>query len=52
MVQALFEDGVLQRNGVVKLVRPMKEVKVPASVQAVLAVSTVCRQWRRSCCRP
>jgi class 3 adenylate cyclase/predicted ATPase len=37
MVRALFEDGVLQRNGVVKLARSMKEVKVPASVQAVLA---------------
>ncbi len=37
IVQALFEDGVLQRNGVVKLARPMNAVKVPATVQAVLA---------------
>jgi predicted ATPase len=37
LVQALFEDGVLQRNGTVKLARSMNAVKVPATVQAVLA---------------
>jgi class 3 adenylate cyclase/predicted ATPase len=37
MVQALFEEGVLQRNGTVKLARPMSAVKAPATVQAVLA---------------
>src|SRR6202043_1534067 len=37
MVQTLFEDGVLQRNGVVKLARSMNTVKVPTTVQAVLA---------------
>ncbi len=37
IVQALFEDGVFQRNGVVKLARAMNAVKVPATVQAVLA---------------
>ena len=37
IVQVLFEDGVLQRNGAVKLARSMNAVKVPASVQAVLA---------------
>jgi len=37
MVQALFEDGVLQRNGVVKLARPISTVKVPTTVQAVIA---------------
>jgi predicted ATPase len=37
MVQALFEDGVLQRNGVVKLAKSMNAVKVPATVQAILA---------------
>jgi predicted ATPase len=36
ILQALFEDGVLQRNGAVKLARSMSAVKVPASVQAVL----------------
>lgn len=37
IVQDLFEDGVLQRNGTVKLAKPMNAVKVPATVQAVLA---------------
>ena len=37
MVQALFEEGVLQRNGTVKLAKPMSTIKVPATVQAVLA---------------
>ena len=37
MVQALFEDGVLQRNGTVKLAKSMNAVKVPATVQGVLA---------------
>ena len=37
IVQALFEDGVLQRNGTVTLARSLKAVKVPATVQAVLA---------------
>jgi len=37
MVQALFEEGALQRNGIVKLTRPLTQVRVPATVQAVLA---------------
>src|SRR6202163_1262924 len=37
IVQALFEDDVLQRNGTVKLAKSMNAVKVPATVQAVLA---------------
>jgi class 3 adenylate cyclase len=37
MVQALFEDGVLQRNGIVKLVKSLDAFKVPATVQGVLA---------------
>src|SRR5713226_9064657 len=37
IVQALFEDGALLRNGAVKLVKPMSAVKVPATVQAILA---------------
>jgi predicted ATPase/class 3 adenylate cyclase len=37
MVQALFEDGVLQRNGSIKLLKPISAIKVPATVQAVLA---------------
>jgi len=37
VVQALFEEGVLQRNGIVKLTRPISAIKPPATVQAVLA---------------
>ena len=37
MVQALFEEGVLQRNGSVKLAKPISAIKVPSMVQAVLA---------------
>jgi class 3 adenylate cyclase/predicted ATPase len=37
IVQALFEEGVLQRNGSVKVARSMNAVKVPTTVQAVLA---------------
>jgi predicted ATPase len=37
IVQALFEDGVLHRNGTMKLAKPMNAFKVPATVQAVLA---------------
>src|SRR5208337_3656998 len=37
MVQTLFEEGVLQRNGAVKLARSMSSVNIPATVQAVLA---------------
>ena len=37
IVQALFEDGVLQRDGAVKLAKSMSAVKVPATVQGVLA---------------
>src|SRR6266446_3870977 len=37
IVQALFEDGVLHRNGAIRLARSMNAVKVPATVQGVLA---------------
>jgi tetratricopeptide (TPR) repeat protein len=36
-VQVLFEQGVLARNGAVRLVRPLTEIKVPPTVQAILA---------------
>src|SRR5215472_2923265 len=35
--QSLFEEGVLRRNGTVALARPISAIKVPATVQAVLA---------------
>jgi class 3 adenylate cyclase len=37
IVQALFEERALERNGTVKLAKSMSEVRVPASVQAVLS---------------
>jgi len=39
IVQSLFEDGVLKRNGTVKLAKPMNAEKVPTTVQGVLAAS-------------
>jgi class 3 adenylate cyclase len=37
MVQALFEEGTLVRNGAVKLTRSLSELKIPPTVQAILA---------------
>src|SRR5713226_5933342 len=37
MVQALFEEGALVRNGGVHLTRPLDALKVPATVHAILA---------------
>ena len=37
IVKALFEERTLVRNGAVKLAKSMSEVKVPATVQAVLS---------------
>ena len=37
MVQVLFEEGALVRNGTVKLTRPLAELKIPPTVQAILA---------------
>src|SRR5262249_43063105 len=37
IIQALFEQGALARNGAVKVTRPLANIKVPATVQAVLA---------------
>jgi tetratricopeptide (TPR) repeat protein len=36
-VQALFEQGVLVRNGTVTLARQLDEIRVPTTVQAILA---------------
>jgi class 3 adenylate cyclase/uncharacterized protein YcbX len=36
-VQALFDDGTLVRKGGVKLTRPLAELKIPSTVQAILA---------------
>jgi tetratricopeptide (TPR) repeat protein len=37
IIQALFEEGALVRNGGVHLTRPLGALKVPATVQAILA---------------
>jgi class 3 adenylate cyclase len=37
IVQALFEDGTLVGDGFVKVVQPLTQIKVPPTVQAVLA---------------
>jgi len=37
IVQALFEDGALVRNGAIKVARPLSGIQVPATVQAILA---------------
>jgi tetratricopeptide (TPR) repeat protein len=37
MVQVLLDDGALMRNGTVKLTRPLADLKIPPTVQAILA---------------
>ncbi len=37
MVQTLFEDGALARNGTVSLTSPLSDLKIPATVQGILA---------------
>ena len=37
MVQMLFEQDVLVRNGAVKLAKPLNDIRVPPTVQATLA---------------
>jgi predicted ATPase/class 3 adenylate cyclase len=36
-VEVLLDDGALVRNGSVKLVKPLAELKIPPTVQAILA---------------
>jgi tetratricopeptide (TPR) repeat protein len=36
-VQALFDDGALVRNGQVKLTKPLGDLKIPLTVQAMLS---------------
>jgi class 3 adenylate cyclase/tetratricopeptide (TPR) repeat protein len=35
--QALIEEGVLVRNGAIKITRPVNTIKIPVTVQAILA---------------
>jgi class 3 adenylate cyclase len=37
MVQGLFDDGALIRNGEVKIVRPLAQLRLPPTVQGILA---------------
>jgi predicted ATPase len=37
IVQALFEQGILARNGTVKLARPLSQAHLPVTVQGLLA---------------
>jgi class 3 adenylate cyclase/tetratricopeptide (TPR) repeat protein len=37
MFQALLEDGALKRNGEVKLIRPVEQLRLPPTVQGILA---------------
>jgi predicted ATPase len=53
IVQALFEERALTRNGTVKLAKSMSEVKVPATVQAVLSSRIDCLPpAEKICCKP
>jgi predicted ATPase len=36
-MQVLFDEGALARNGIVKLTKPLAELKIPPTVQAILA---------------
>ena len=37
MVRALFDQGVLTRNGMVKVAKPLASIQIPATVQGILA---------------
>jgi predicted ATPase len=37
LLQALFDEGVLARNGVVEIVRPLSQLRLPLTVQGILA---------------
>jgi predicted ATPase len=37
LIQALFDEGVLVRNGTVKLTSPLSQLKIPLTVQGILA---------------
>jgi class 3 adenylate cyclase len=37
LVQALFDEGALVRNGTIKVARPLSQLRIPPTAQAVLA---------------
>ena len=55
IVLSLFEDGAIARNGEVKLAEPLASLRIPPTVQGILAAridrlpadeKACCRQWR------
>jgi len=52
IVQGLFEEGALSRNGDVHLVKPLAELKIPTTVRLFLFPAWIaCRLIKRSCCK-
>ena len=51
-VQVLFDEGALVRNGTLKLAKPFDELKIPPTVQAILAARIDAAPTRRTCSRP
>ena len=51
-VQVLLDEGALVRNGHLKLTKPLRELKIPPTVQAILA-ARIDRlpPIRKICCR-
>ena len=37
MVQVLFEEGALARNGVTKLLKPLESIRIPSTVKGIIA---------------
>ena len=49
-VQVLLDEGALARNGHIRITKPLRELKIPPTVQAILAArSTVYRRFRKIC---
>ena len=51
-VQVLLDEGALVRNGVTRLMQPISELKIPPTVQGILAarIDRLPRE-ARICCR-
>jgi predicted ATPase len=37
MVQALFDEGILVRNGAIRIIQPLSQLRLPPTVQGILA---------------
>jgi class 3 adenylate cyclase len=52
MVQALFDEGALVRNGAVKVARPLGQLRMPPTVQGYSPRASIgCPERRKICCR-